>query len=326
MKGYNKDKGFSLVELIVVIAVMVLLIGIIVPQFLGYVERTKRATDDYSIAMLNRITGVYAADNDITTEDIFEGFNTEVERIQELIDAGLLGFTPEPKMDNAEFAWHIPTQAWYSTIYEDNIGNANSAWYNFLESSLEDYIITDNWTIGDNGFISSFGRLFIENPNEEYTISVKAKLDDGNGGGYGIFFESKYATDENYFNNSKDTGYIVQFDRGANGIKIDYRDGLTTSQGAYNSGDMFYHSDSEIIPSNRNDPWWSEEHEITMDVSHVDQVNNIKSMTLSIDGQVVIEDYEFESNVTAADNHTGFRSWVGNGSTTEYKELKITAK
>lgn len=39
------DKGISLIELIIVIAIMSILIGVIAPQYLKYVERSKRVRD-----------------------------------------------------------------------------------------------------------------------------------------------------------------------------------------------------------------------------------------------------------------------------------------
>lgn len=44
MKKMN-NKGFSLVELIIVIAIMAILIAVLAPQFLKYVERSRNSTD-----------------------------------------------------------------------------------------------------------------------------------------------------------------------------------------------------------------------------------------------------------------------------------------
>lgn len=39
------NKGFSLVELIIVIAIMAVLIGVLAPQYLKYVEKSRRSAD-----------------------------------------------------------------------------------------------------------------------------------------------------------------------------------------------------------------------------------------------------------------------------------------
>lgn len=45
MKKEMNNKGFSLVELIIVIAIMAVLIGVLAPQYLKYVKETKISTD-----------------------------------------------------------------------------------------------------------------------------------------------------------------------------------------------------------------------------------------------------------------------------------------
>lgn len=55
MKKMN-NKGFSLVELIVVIAIMAVLIGVLAPQFLRYVEKSRLQKDNQAISEIAQAT------------------------------------------------------------------------------------------------------------------------------------------------------------------------------------------------------------------------------------------------------------------------------
>lgn len=61
MKKMN-NKGFSLVELIIVIAIMAILIVVLAPQYLKYVERSRNSTDLQSATEFKDACEVYAAD------------------------------------------------------------------------------------------------------------------------------------------------------------------------------------------------------------------------------------------------------------------------
>lgn len=41
----NNNKGFSVVELIVVVAIMAVLVGVLAPQFMKFVEQSRRSSD-----------------------------------------------------------------------------------------------------------------------------------------------------------------------------------------------------------------------------------------------------------------------------------------
>lgn len=67
MKKENmNNKGFSLVELIIVIAIMAILIVVLAPQYLKYVEKSRVASDQTTIVEYINAMQVIAADPDIT--------------------------------------------------------------------------------------------------------------------------------------------------------------------------------------------------------------------------------------------------------------------
>lgn len=61
------NKGFSLVELIIVIAIMAILIVVLAPQYLKYVERSRNSTDLQNATEIVTAIQVYAADPDAAT-------------------------------------------------------------------------------------------------------------------------------------------------------------------------------------------------------------------------------------------------------------------
>ena len=65
-----KNKGFSLVELIVVIAIMAILVGVAVPVYTSYIGKANAAKDEQLLGEINSAFMVAAVDNQIDFDDI----------------------------------------------------------------------------------------------------------------------------------------------------------------------------------------------------------------------------------------------------------------
>ncbi|MBD5464314.1 MAG: prepilin-type N-terminal cleavage/methylation domain-containing protein [Lachnospiraceae bacterium] len=60
----NGNKGFSLIELIVVVAIMAVLIGVLAPQYIKYVEKSRVSVDEDTADTLFSVGCLIASDED----------------------------------------------------------------------------------------------------------------------------------------------------------------------------------------------------------------------------------------------------------------------
>lgn len=87
-KEKMNDKGFSLVELIIVIAIMAVLVVVLAPQYLKYVERSRNSTDLQNATSVVTACQVYAADPEANPNFQEGGFKVTVSSSGATVGAG----------------------------------------------------------------------------------------------------------------------------------------------------------------------------------------------------------------------------------------------
>ena len=135
VKKELNNKGFSLMELIIVIAIMAVLIGVLAPQYLKYVEKSRESADLQAIDTMVSAVEIYSAttavDGTLTCTDSGE-VTGDAAVAAALIDAGIIKVnTDKVKMKSTTYgqAWTIKFSATgVSTGYE-TLENALSITY-----------------------------------------------------------------------------------------------------------------------------------------------------------------------------------------------------
>ncbi len=116
----SNKKGFTLIELIIIVVILGILILIAVAVFTGTVVKAQVSTDYANLRILNSTTVLYGQTLPNGTVDIFDGITEDEVRMQTLVDESYIIATPKTKQKDVAFIWDIDTQCWY-LLYEESL-------------------------------------------------------------------------------------------------------------------------------------------------------------------------------------------------------------
>lgn len=305
-----KRDGFTLIELIVTLAVLGLIVAIAAPNYLGISASSSSLACTQQRELINKVL----------QEQLAQQSGSNVKSLLEEILADTDGtyFTNQPicpgggsyqaiKMENGLYGVTC-------TVHGAPEGaiTFNGYHYDFSEDQVKD--LNDIGTVAYGNFnyneergtfTSKYGAAFLPyEKSDHYKVTTTADLSK-NSNGYGIFLETSL-NDVN-----QDSGSIIQFDPGL-GTMIAMRsrdDGKESSASRINVGDYIEEAKTK---ENAESNWWKSEHTMSLEVESIDE--NTKGVKVYIDDIAIFNDDEYSYVIDSnqeEETYTGFRTWSG---------------
>lgn len=121
-KAKMNNKGFSLVELIIVVAIMAILAGVMIPQFVKYLGNSKKSADlSQAESIANAVSSLYA--EDMTKGSTTAGMNydgsTHPVNISVVNALNMGNSQPKPKVSGTSFQYLLNPTNGEVKVYVD---------------------------------------------------------------------------------------------------------------------------------------------------------------------------------------------------------------
>ena len=107
----KEKRGFTLLEMIVTVAILFTLLSILVPTMSGFAKSAGDQISDSNLELLNFATHSYASFHEIENKDIFESVADDAARQQVLVSDGLIEQPVHPNGEG-DYCWNITDQKW----------------------------------------------------------------------------------------------------------------------------------------------------------------------------------------------------------------------
>lgn len=111
----GRQRGFTLVEVVVVLVIFGVLMGIVVSSLQGLVDKAREGVDNLNIRALNLAAMTVRLRQNSLAGDLFqiEGvLDTDQARLEYLFTEGYISEVPTPQQRGTEFHWLIEKQIW----------------------------------------------------------------------------------------------------------------------------------------------------------------------------------------------------------------------
>ena len=133
---WKSNKGFSLVELIIVIAIMAILVGVLAPQYIKYVEQSRASMDQ------NTASAVKGAANAMIADDTYAKNINSGDKIT-FTKTGV-----HPSTTNLENGLDEYLADWRKAKAKSRTYNTDTYTVTFTENKGE-FTITEGWAINN---------------------------------------------------------------------------------------------------------------------------------------------------------------------------------